>query len=357
MTSSITAANRSPYAATPHSISAALERLAALGTIFLLCATMASSWIGQDGGTPKSSIADQQSASQSLHAGNETVASGYVGAPYYYRSDLHLNRPNGTDMTLRRLGWDGDAFYFPIDGGARVIRWSGALGVMVDFLHNKAITRLGKGTHGRKIENGVVEDVETTGTLEGKPAPSPLHLTDLLDRLEFTHGHNVLLLTGLARMAPLTLNIRPYLGFGFGAAVPHVEVRFTGESSENWTNEYQYAGPAFQILAVLELRLGRASYFVECKFFWSSISAALTNGKSWSLKDLHSSWLPRWFVEPFSGLSEMPGDLWHQFTRWWNGEAPLEGNFTTHLAAHEIVVGAGYVWPGAVPANAGPTHP
>jgi hypothetical protein len=282
----------------------------------------------------------------------ETVVSIYAGAPAYYRSDVAIKRPNGTDLLLKRLGWDGDPLYFPIDGGARAVRWSGSFGLMVDFLHNKAIARLGKGAHGRKLKNGVIEDVEAEGTLKGQPASSPLRLTDLFDRLEFTHGHNVLLLTGLARLAPLTPRIRPYLGIGFGIAVPHVEVWFAGEGPTSRTHEYQYAGPAGQVLAGLELRAGRGSYFIEYKFIWAALSGALTGGRSWSLKDLKSPWLPVWLVEPFVGLMEMPGDLSRQLRGWWSAEAPKEGTFATSLSAHQVVVGAGYVRPGAVPAAA-----
>jgi hypothetical protein len=194
----------------------------------------------------------------------------------------------------------------------------------------------------------VVEDAETSGTFKGQSAPSPVHLTNLLERLEFTHGHNVLMPTALVRLPPITANVRPYLGIGLGISVPHVEVRFAGESPGRWTNEYQYAGPAFQILAGIELRVGRGSYFIEYKFIWSSINAALTGGNSWSLKDLRSTWLPRWLVEPFSGLMEMPGDLWRQFDRWRSGAAHAEGALETHLVLHEIVMGAGYVRPGPV---------
>ncbi|MCB1485134.1 MAG: lipid A oxidase [Hyphomicrobiaceae bacterium] len=357
MTISITADDRELHV-TPQSLLASLEKLSAIAAIVLLATIMLASGaddadLTQDGAgnnATRSSGTEWQNAS-------ETVASGYVGAPYYYRSDFKLKRPNGTDMTLKRMGWDGDAFYFPIDGGARVIHWTGSVGYMIDFMHNKAIARLGKGAHGRKIKNGVVEDVETTGTLNGKPAPSPLHLTDLFDRMEFTHGHNVLLLSGLVRFAPITAKIRPYLGIGFGASVPHVEAWFTGEALDRRTNEYQYAGPAFQILAGLELRNGRGSFYLEYKYIWSSIEAALTGGKSWSLKDLKSDWLPRWFLEPFSGLTEMPGDLWRQFTRWRSGEAPPEGNFATTLSSHQIVIGGGYVWPGRATAGAGAVQP
>jgi hypothetical protein len=325
--------------------------------MLVLGASMFAVWFGQVNEGRAALPAAGEHASQLRYGQNETVASAYGGAPVYHRSDLHLERPDGTDMTFKRLGWDGDSFYFPTDGGARVIRWSGSFGAMIDFLHNKAITRLGKGAHGRKITNGVIEDADTIGTLKGQPAPSPLHLTDLLQRLEFTHGHNVLLPTALVRLSPLTPAIRPYLGIGFGISVPHVEVRFAGESSDRWTSEYQYAGPAFQFLAGIELRIGRGSYYLEYKFIWSAIDAALTGGNSWSLKDLHSDWLPRWLIEPLAGLTEMPGDLWRQFSRWRTGAAPTEGSLETHLVSHELVIGAGYVWPAAAPTPSEPVQP
>ena len=209
------------------------DRVCALLGLLAFAVMAMSQMDGQTDGTRASG--GEPLSLQSLPDGRETIAAGYAGAPFYHRSDLTLRQPNGTDMTLKRLGWDGDALYFPIDGGARVVRWNGSLGWMVDFMHNKAIARLGKGAHGREIKNGVVDHVETHGTLKGKPAPSPLRLTDLFNRLEFTHGHNTLMLTGLVRLMA-TSRIRPYVGIGVGAAVPHVEVRFAGE--RRWTNQY-----------------------------------------------------------------------------------------------------------------------
>jgi hypothetical protein len=293
-------------------------------------------------------------ASRDIYNDRETVVSGYAGAPWYYRSDVKLSRNDGTDLELKRLGWDGDALYFPIDGGARVVRWSGSFGTMIDFLHNKAVARLGRGAHGRKIENGVVETVETTGTIKGQPAPQTLPLTDLFERLEFTHGHNVLLLTGMMRLAPLTPAIRPYVGIGAGAAIPHVEVGFAGEPGRRRTNEYQLAGPAAQLVAGVEFRHGRGSFYLEYKFTWASIAAMLSGDRSFSFKHMDAlQALPRWLLEPFSGLMEMPGDLLRQFQRWRTG-AGIEGHLATRLSAHQLVVGAGYVWPSVAPASATP---
>jgi lipid A oxidase len=351
MTLSTTGAIRHPHGVSSGSDHARTDRMGALLGLLALAIMAMSQLDGQAGGERASGSEPQ--IRQSVPGGPETVVAGYAGAPFYHRSDLTLRRPGGTDMTLKRLGWDGDALYFPIDGGVRVVRWNGMLGWMVDFMHNKAVARLGKGAHGRKIKNGVVDHVETDGTLKGKPAPSPLRLTDVFNRLEFTHGHNTLMLTGLVRLMPLASQIRPYVGIGAGAAVPHVEVRFAGE--KRWTSQYQYAGPSAQLLAGLEIRSGRGSFFLEYKFIWASISAALTRGHSWSLKKLKLTWLPRWLIEPFSGLSELPGDLSNQLVRWRKGEKPVDGTIQTQLLAHTVVVGGGYVWPGGrIPAQTGP---
>ncbi len=51
--------------------------------------------------------------------GHDSVYAFFVGNPIYYRSTFDMQRPDGTDLSLRGLGWDGDALHFPIDGGVR----------------------------------------------------------------------------------------------------------------------------------------------------------------------------------------------------------------------------------------------
>ncbi len=282
--------------------------------------------------------------SQSFETDRETIVSVFVGAPWYHRSDVKLVRQDRTDLELKQLGWDGDALYFPIDGGARVVRWSGSFGTMIDFVHNKAVARLGRGAHGRKIENGIIETVETRGTLRGETAPATLRLTDLFERLEFTHGHNVLLFTGMMRLLPFAPSIRPYVGIGAGFAIPHVEIGMHDKPGRQRTNEYQLAGPAAQFVAGIEFRHGRGSFFLEYKYIWASVSATLSGDRSFSFKNMESlKHLPRWLLEPFSGLMEMPGDLMRQFKRWLAG-TKLQGLLSTQLSAHQFVAGAGYVW-------------
>jgi hypothetical protein len=273
----------------------------------------------------RSEAATADPATAASTPGREILISGYISQPLYRRSDVHMTRPDGTDVRLKALGWDGDALMFPIDGGIRSVEWWGSAGLMVDFLHNKAVARLGKGAHGRKIKNGIIEDVETEGTLAGKPAPSPVKLTDVFERLEFTHGHNVLLFTGLVRPPAFTPRIRPSFGLGAGFALPHVEVWFPGGARDDRTSEYQYAGPAAQAVAGIEIRTGRMSYFLEYKLSWAHIAAALTGDESWAD-----------FL--------LPGDLLRQFGRWWRGEEPRLGRIETTLFAQQAAFGAGYWW-------------
>ncbi len=255
----------------------------------------------------------------------ELLVAGYIGNPIYYRSKVRLTRPDGTDLDLKGVGWDGDALYFPIDGGVRAVRWGNRFGFMIDFLHNKAVARLGKGAHGRKLRYPVVEEVEASGMLKGKPAPKRILLTDIFTRLEFTHGHNVLLATGMMRFGSPVQWIVPYAGLGAGFAIPHTEVRFKGEGRAQRTSEYQYAGPAAQMLFGLEFRVGRMSYFLEYKFSYAWIKGALSGDESWK------NW-------------NMVGDLWRQFDRWRSGGQPKYGRIGTTLGAHQIIAGAGYRW-------------
>lgn len=302
------------------------EPLAPVAAMLLLVLWMAGPLVVTQSAAPND-VAERPVASETARqprAGlrdREVLVAGYISQPFYYRSDVDLKRPDGTDLKLKRLGWDGDALMPPIDGGVRSMEWWGPFGLMVDFLHNKAVARLGKGAHGRKIKNPVIEDVDLEGTWKGQPAPTRAKLTDIFSRLEFTHGHNILILTPMLQFAGLSPSIRPYVGAGVGVAFPHVEVWFP--DYEQKTSEYQYAGAAWQVVAGVEFRRGNWSWLVEYKFNFAWISGAITGAESWM----------NWFL---------PGDFWNQFQRWRKGEEPKHGSFKTRLGAHQIAVGAGY---------------
>jgi hypothetical protein len=112
--------------------------------------------------------------------------------------------------------------------------------------------------------------------------------------------------------------VSPYVGVGFGAALPHTEVDIRGEDKR--TYEYQYAGPTIQALFGIEFRIPYVSYFVEYKFTSADYKVPLQNRDG----------------------SLLPFDLWNQFQRWWSGKEPEGGWASTKLTSHQVISGFGY---------------
>ena len=193
----------------------------------------------------------------------------------------------------------------PIYYGIRVSGWSGRLplGAMLDFTHSKAIA-----------------DVEAEGTFEGTrdgaALPAKAKISQVLKRLEFSHGHNILTLNGLYRLPFGTEHVKPYVGLGLGMNLPHTEVWLEGD--ETRTYEYQLTGMAAQALAGLEIRLPRStSLFLEYKFSYSWYQAPLTGRDG------------GWLFE----------DVWRQLTERQAGTKPLYGEVKTEIATHQLVGG------------------
>jgi len=253
-------------------------------------------------------------AEQVKYKGGETLIAAYAGSPYTYASDLRIARP-GTDMTVHGIDWEGKAFDDPIYYGVRVARWftDSRIGTMIDFTHSKAYAPL-------------EQEVKLSGTKDGAALPPQAKIGDLFHKLEFTHGHNMLTLNMLWRLPALGSFISPYVGVGVGAALPHTEVQLKGVRGR--TYEYQYVGPAAQVLIGIEVRVPRLSYFAEYKFTAASYSAPLENREG--------SWLPL--------------DLWHQAWRWMSGQPPEGGWATTTLVSHQAIGGMGFrTLPAATP--------
>lgn len=241
-------------------------------------------------------------------AGGQTMVAGYFGAPYTYASDIRfLNPATNTDFTLVHAGWDAKPFKSPIYYGLRIARWGtwNRTGMMVDFTHAKTITRPD-------------EEVEIRGLINGAPAPAKAKIGAMFKHLEFSHGHNMLTLNGLLRLASLTPRLSPYVGAGAGISLPHTEVQMTDEDKR--TYEYQYAGPVAQALAGLELRLGSTSLFFEYKFSFAAQSAPLSHLETGNL---------------FS-------DVWRQYRNWASGTPPPGGHISTRLSSHHVIGGVAY---------------
>jgi hypothetical protein len=104
-------------------------------------------------------------------------------------------------------------------------------------------------------------------------------------------------------------------------------VQLRGEHDR--TYEYQYAGPAFQLLIGVEFRIPRLSYFLEYKWTATSYRAPLhhRDGKT------------------------LFADLANQFGRWKSGKEPEGGWATTRLISHQMISGMGFRTTAVAPAR------
>jgi lipid A oxidase len=282
----------------------AFNALSAAAAAILLTASTAATVIEQsalDGESRRASAGGADGSA--VRRGAETVVGAYSGAPYTYPSPVTIGKKDDS-FTIDPVHWYTDPFHNPIYYGARIVRWfSGRAGMMIDFMHSKAIAQRD-------------DEASFSGTIDGKPLPPRARISDIVKKLEFSHGHNMLMLTGLVRLPDLGARLSPYAGLGAGALLPHTEVELA-QGKHPRTYEYNFAGPTGQALVGLEVRLSRMSFFVEYKFTYADYEAPLSE------KD--GSWLG--------------GDLWRQLMRWFHGEPPPGGHVSTTVASHQIVGG------------------
>jgi lipid A oxidase len=263
------------------------------------------------GSPPDAAVSQTKGEADAARTGTgtpEMLVGGYGGVSFTHPSDVHFSKPGVTDLTAHGVNWDARPFKSPIYYGLRTIRWSGSspFGAMIDFTHAKTISQPG-------------QDVRFSGTRNGQPAPVTARIGSTFKHFEFSHGHNMLTLNGLARLFPISPVFQPYVGGGLGVALPHTEVQFADDAKR--TYEYQYAGPVGQAVAGLEIRLPRVSLFIEYKFSVAKYDVPLSgrnNAQSFGYSDF--------FV---------------QLAAWWRGEAPLFGYLKTILASHHLVGGVG----------------
>ena len=183
-------------------------------------------------------------------------------------SDVDLVQPNGTNMTLNDVDWDGHSFDFeggPPYYGLRLIYWKEnkpAWGVMLDYNH-------------AKVKPELTQTVTVSGTRDGAAVAGAQPLNQTVSLLEFTDGLNFLTLNLMHRMQ--RDGVTPYGGLGIGLSIPNVE--FSRSNTLVETNEFQITGVAFQALVGLEMNVSdRVSAFGEYKFNYSMNEADLQGG-------------------------------------------------------------------------------
>lgn len=286
--------------------SPSFDRLTSFVAIAVLLASSVATVLEQSTVDGETSEAQRTTAEKlaSVLPAKETMVGAYMGAPHTYPSAVRIEKEGAYDFTIDPVHWKAQPFKSPIYYGARVVRWftGGRTGMMVDFIHSKAIADLKK-------------EAAFSGTLDGKPLPPRAKISEIVKKLEFSHGHNLLTLNGLLRLPNIGARVSPYVGAGAGVLLPHTEVKLTNGDSR--TYEYNYAGPAGQALIGLEFRLSRMSVFLEYKFTYAQYEAPLSQ--------MNGSWLIL--------------DIWRQFQRWMNGEEPPGGHVSTQLSSHQLVGG------------------
>ena len=236
--------------------------------------------------------------------GRETTFGAYLGAPYHYPSDFKLEKAGGDAITLKNVAWYTEPFKNPLYYGARIQRWSanGTTGGMIDFTHSKAFAPR-------------EQQAKAEGTLGGKPVPETVRIGDMFNKLEFSHGHNMLTLNGLLRFANFSNVFVPYAGIGAGISLPHSEMQLKSQPAR--TYEYQYTGPTAQALFGIELRMKTGSVFLEYKFTIADYRAPHT----------------------YRDGNLFPVDMWSQFQRWWSGAEPPGGWGSARLTSHQVIGG------------------
>jgi hypothetical protein len=146
-------------------------------------------------------------------ASAEFQAALYGGFSESFDSDITLNQPNGTNLRLNSVPWDGASFDDPPYWGARGIYWLDShpnWGLMVDYHHAKVIA-----------EQGAI--VGVSGTRDGIAVGPRDRVGNTFDIMEFTDGLNQIFAGAMYRWEHQRWT--PHVGFGVGASVPHVEVR------------------------------------------------------------------------------------------------------------------------------------
>jgi lipid A oxidase len=198
-------------------------------------------------------------------AAAEFQIGAYGGFSESFDSDVTLNQPGGTNLTLDQVPWDGKSFVSPPYWGVRGIYWlnaNPAWGLMVDYNHAKIYSDLGA-------------TVKVSGTRDGVPLDGKDKVNNTFDILEFTDGLNEMFFGGTYRWKHERWT--PYVGLGVGFAFPHVEIRRTGADIR--TFEYQVTGVAAEGLVGIEYAFGpRVAAFGEYKLSFSSNDADVKGG-------------------------------------------------------------------------------
>ncbi|MDA7949521.1 MAG: outer membrane beta-barrel protein [Hyphomicrobiaceae bacterium] len=208
---------------------------------------------------------------QAMAAAHEVQIGAYGGYNSTRPSTVRFVQPGGTDLTFKDVQWIGESFKTEPYWGVRTTYWNAKLrgiGFMFDYTHAKATALK-------------TQEMNQSGTRDGKEVPPKEPFSATFRKLEFTHGLNFFTLNAVYRAGGLHRRFAPYAGVGIGLSVPHVDTNRAGAEREKRTYQHQITGLTFQVLGGLQwgfLKSGRASAFAEYKLNHSSNVGELNGG-------------------------------------------------------------------------------
>jgi lipid A oxidase len=170
----------------------------------------------------------------------ETWLSFSLGTNWTADSDLHVRSDDGDDVTLHDVRWQTRSFDRPLYWDVRITRYfesAPSVGIEFDVVHDKAYAE------GRR-------SYRVTGERAGGRVDAVEPFDRTFSNLEFSHGANAGLVHVVARPCrtrPCDAVIEPWVGVGFGVALPHTDAT----SGAGSISRYQFAGPVFDLLAGL----------------------------------------------------------------------------------------------------------
>jgi lipid A oxidase len=226
---------------------------------------MARLGVGRIAALPRLALAAVALLLLASPAAAEFQIGGYGGWSDSFDSDIKINQPGGTNLTLHDVPWESESFEPPPYWGVRGAYWLDSApnwGLMVDYHHAKVIADQGA-------------TVSVSGTRDGLPVGPKDRVGNSFDIMEFTDGLNEIFFGGQYRW--IGARWTPYVGAGVGFAFPHVEFR-RGPGLPK-TFEYQVTGVAVEALAGLEYSITpRLSAFADYKLSFSTNDADLQGG-------------------------------------------------------------------------------
>ena len=197
----------------------------------------------------------------------EVDLSIFTGVALSQDSDLQLRQQGDTDLTFHGVSFEGRDFSSPPPYYGLRFLWfppeASHWGFGGEFFHMKLFAETG-------------DTVHVTGRRDGMSIDDYEQFHDTIQSFNLSHGLNYALGDIVYRWSPgdrgkdFLGHLQPYVGFGLGVAIPHVESNIDGVFHQ----EYQLRGPGVQGLGGVNVNLTQHwALMFEYKFTYANLGA------------------------------------------------------------------------------------